>query len=146
MADMTSADFAFARYEHRQIKASLEDIRQAADTIGRLSPALAANAVSRIRAWLATSLGPHAAWEDTVVYPEIDQATATEWATKLMRFEHHQIERLGPVLEADVALLRTGPVSHAQLADIRAHLIGLEALLRAHIEKEETFLLPCLTD
>lgn len=139
---MTAADFAFARYEHAQLKAELDDIRTAADTVGRLSALDAANAVSRVRVWLATTLGPHAAWEDLVVYPEIDRATATTWATKLLRFEHRQIEDMGPVLEHDIELLRTGPVTHELVCDIRAHLLTLESLLRAHIRKEDELLQP----
>jgi len=142
MNRMTSADFAFARYEHAQLKAQLDDIRTAADTVGRLSPLEAARAVTRVRNWLATTLGPHAAWENVVVYPEIDRATASTWPTRLMRFEHREIERLGFVLEADIELLRTGPVTHERVCDIRAHLLDLESTLRAHIEKEDELLQP----
>jgi hemerythrin-like domain-containing protein len=139
---MTSAASTFARYEHTEIKAELDVIGTAADAVGRLSAYEAARAVSRVGAWLATGLGPHAAWEEAVVYAALDRAPETTWAATLMRFEHHQIERLGAVLDADAELLRSGPVSHETACDIRAHLVGLEALLRAHIEKEEAVLLP----
>lgn len=139
---MTAADFAFARHEHAQLKAELDEIRTAAGTVGRLSALEAAEALSAVRTWLANTLAPHAAWENLVVYPEIDRATATNWATKLMRFEHHQIEGMGPVLEADIELLRTGPVTHEMVCDIRAHVLGLESMLRAHIDKEDEFLQP----
>lgn len=139
---MTAADFAFARYEHAQLKAELDGIRTAAGTVGRLSALEAAKALSGVRAWLANTLAPHAAWENLVVYPEIDRGTATTWATKLMRFEHRQIAGMGPVLEHDIELLRTGPVTHELVCDIRAHLLNLESMLRAHIEKEDEFLRP----
>jgi iron-sulfur cluster repair protein YtfE (RIC family) len=139
---MTSADFAFARYEHAQLKGELDEIRTAAYTVGRLPALDVAKAVSRVRAWLVTTLGPHVAWENLVVYPEIDRATATTSATRLMRSEHRQIERMCPVLEADIELLRTGAVTHERVRDIRAHLLGLESLLRAHIDREDEFLQP----
>ena len=34
----------------------------------------------------------------------------------------------------------------ADVASIRCHLFGLEALLRAHIEREERFMLPLLDE
>lgn len=139
---MTAADFAFARHEHAQLKADLDDIRVASDTVGRLPASEAAKAVSRVRTWLATTLGPHAAWEDLVVYPEIDRATATKWATRLMRFEHRQFRRMGSLLDQDVGLLRSGPVTHERVCEIRGHLIALESMLRAHIEKEDEYLKP----
>jgi hypothetical protein len=139
---MTAADFAFARYEHAQLRAQLDDIRAAADTVGRLSPLEAARAVSRVRAWLATTLGPHAAWENLVVYPAIERGTATTAATNLMRSEHRQIEHMGFVLEADADLLRAGPVTHDLVCDIRAHLLGLQSILCTHMEREDEFLRP----
>jgi hemerythrin-like domain-containing protein len=139
---MTSADFAFARYEHAQLKAQLDDIRSAAESVGRLSALEAAKAVNRVRAWLATTVAPHAAWENLVVYPEIDRANPGMWATGLLRSEHREIERIGFVLEADVELLRTSPTTHELICDVRAHLVALESLLRAHIEKEDQLLQP----
>jgi iron-sulfur cluster repair protein YtfE (RIC family) len=143
-AKTTSPDAAFARYEHRQLKAELDEIHTTADAVGRLAPAEVVRAVSRVREWLATTLGPHVAWEDVVVYPEIDRVAASELATRLMHLEHLQIRRMGVVLESDIETLRTGAMTHEHVCEIRAHLLGLETMLRAHIEKEETLLLPYL--
>jgi iron-sulfur cluster repair protein YtfE (RIC family) len=143
-AKTTSPDAAFARYEHKQLKAELDEIRTVAETVGRLGPTEVVRAVGRLREWLATTLGPHLTWEDVVVYPEIDRVAAAELATSLMRFEHHQIQRLGAILDSDIATLRAGPVTHEQVCEMRAHLLGLETMLRTHIEKEEALLLPYL--
>jgi hemerythrin-like domain-containing protein len=137
---VVSADFAFAHYEHGQLKAELEYVHEAADTVGRLSPEEAASAVARIRLWLAACVGPHTAWEDLVLYPQIDRVLATTQATRLMRCEHLQIHGIEPVLDADIELLRTGSVTHDKVADIRAHLLDLESLVRVHVETEEQFL------
>jgi hypothetical protein len=37
-------------------------------------------------------------------------------------------------------------VTPLALAELRCHLFGLEALLRAHLEREERFLMPLLTE
>jgi hypothetical protein len=130
-AHVWSAEFAFARYEHGCLKAELDDIRAAADKVGRLSPTEAAKAVKGVRAWLAL-----------VVYPKIDRVTASTRATRIMRIEHDQIEQMGPTLEADVEALRAGTVTHERVCEIRAHLLGLESMVRAHIARQEEFLRP----
>jgi hemerythrin-like domain-containing protein len=146
LASVIGAEYSFARHEHAELGAGLDEIHTVADAVGRLAATDAAHAVLGVRGWLATVLIPHAEWEDSVIYPEIERVTGTKWATKLMRFEHLQIERAGQLLDGDVELLRDGLLTHAQLCEIRAHLLGLEALLRAHIEREELFLLPVIEE
>lgn len=143
-AKTTSPDAAFARYEHRQLKAELDEIRTVADSVGRLGPADVERAIARVREWLATTLGPHVAWEDVVVYPEIDRIAADELATRIMHLEHLQLRRMGNVLDTDIETLRTGTMTHEHVCEIRAHLLTLETMLRTHIEKEEALLLPYL--
>ena len=99
----------------------------------------------RISAWFTRTIQPHAAWEDAVAYPEIERMTHTDWSTKMMRFEHYQIQRAAAKLETDARLLQ-GSVSHDKLCEIRGHLLSLESMLRAHMEREEKFLLPLLAD
>jgi hemerythrin-like domain-containing protein len=60
-----------------------------------------------------------------------------------MRFEHQQIHAAAKALESAAHAFREHP-GNDQLCDVRAHLYGLEALLRAHIAREELFLLPVL--
>jgi iron-sulfur cluster repair protein YtfE (RIC family) len=138
----TGANFAFARYEHTHLTADLDEIRTAAYAVGRVSAPDAVNAVRHVRDWLVTDLAPHAAWENLVVYPEFDRLAATSDATRVMRLEHRQIEAMAFVLDADIEQLRSGPVSHLMVCDIRAHLLGLESLLRTHIKKEDELLRP----
>ena len=90
-------------------------------------------------------LEPHAAWEEAWLYPEIDARTGTRWATRAARFDHQQIRELVARLRADQHFLGSGGGGGHQ-ADVRCHLFGLEALLRAHIEREERLLIPVLVD
>jgi hypothetical protein len=48
-------------------------------------------------------------------------------------------------LRADQHLL-SGDRANERLPELRCHLFGLEALLRAHIEREERYLIPILAD
>lgn len=146
LADVVGAEYHFARHEHSELAAGLERMHEVADTVGRLAATDAAHAVRGVQDWLATVLMPHAAWEDTTVYQEIDRIAGTRWATKLMRFEHRQIERTAHLLDGDVDLLREGVLTHSQLCEIRAHLLGLESMVRSHMEREELFLLPLIDE
>jgi iron-sulfur cluster repair protein YtfE (RIC family) len=144
LADVAGAEYSFARHEHAELRAGLAELHDIADVAGRVPATEAAAAIRRIRHWLAAVLVPHAAWEDSVIYPEIEEATGTKWATKLMRFEHFQIERSVQVLDQDILTLAEPVITHDQVCEIRSHILGLEAVLRAHIEREDLFLLPIL--
>lgn len=143
--DKATAEFSFAVNEHREMREGVDKIHEAANLIGRVSAPNTATALWRVREWIATVLVPHAAWEDAVLYPEIVRRTGTEWSTKLMRYEHEQIERAALKLDADIELAR-GTLTHEAVCEIRGHLLALEALLRAHMEREEHFLLPVLAE
>jgi hemerythrin-like domain-containing protein len=143
MSDVAGAEFSFARHEHMELKQGVDKIHEAANALGWTSNQQAALQIRRVRNWIQTVLVPHAAWEDAVVYPEIERRTHTEWSVKQARYEHFQIERAASRLTEDIELL-SGPVTHQAACEIRGHLLALEALLRAHIEREELFLLPVL--
>ena len=143
MADVVGSELTFARHEHQELRAGLDQIHAAANSLGWTSNEQSATAIWRIRDWFQTVLVPHAAWEDAVVYPQIEQRTHTEWSVKQMRYEHYQIERAAAALTDDIEVLH-GPITHDRACEIRGHLLGLEALLRAHLEREELFLMPVL--
>ena len=93
--------------------------------------------------WIDTVLEPHAEWEDRWLYPEIDRRAGTPWATRLMSFEHQQIRDAATTLASARARLHDAP-SNARDIDVRAGLFALEAILRAHMAREERFLIPLL--
>jgi iron-sulfur cluster repair protein YtfE (RIC family) len=148
------AVWAFTEHEHRDLARGINRIHELACGIGkRATPVVAADLLSILR-WLETTLEPHIAWEEGWLYPEIDGRLGTPWATRAARFDHHQIREVSERLRADQHLLGNpaadspaadrGSVDHS--AETRCHLFSLEALLRAHIEREERFLIPLLAD
>ena len=145
MADVVGAELSFARNEHYELRAGVDAIHDTANELGWTSNQQTAAAIGRVRNWVQTVLVPHAAWEDAVVYPEIERRTQTEWSVKQARYEHYQIERAAGQLTADIDVLH-GPVTHEQACEIRSHLIALETLLRSHMEREELFLLPVIDE
>ena len=95
--------------------------------------------------WLDAVLEPHIAWEEGWLYPEVDRRVGTPWATRAARFDHGQVRDLAARIRSDREALGTSPELDRH-AELRCHLFGLEAMLRAHIEREERFLMPLLDE
>jgi hypothetical protein len=87
-------------------------------------------------------LKPHMAWEESWLFPQIDDRARTPWATRLIRFDHRQIARQAERLHTHSLGGDRGTPGEART--LVADLCGLEALLRANLEREERFLLPLL--
>jgi Hemerythrin HHE cation binding domain len=85
----TIPEHDFVAHEHADMRRGIERIHEAATlrgTSGDLS-----FAALEVLHWVETVLEPHAQWEDRWLYPEVDERAGTQWATKLMTFEHQQI-------------------------------------------------------
>ena len=134
---------AFADHEHRDLVGGLNRIHEAACEVGRApTPRLLDHVLSVIH-WIEQVLEPHVAWEEAWLFPEIDARAGTPWATRSARFDHGQIRAMTSLVRADRRALVAGG-SAERNAHLSCHLFGLEALVRAHLEREERFLLPVL--
>lgn len=141
----TQAVWAFAEHEHRDLARGINRIHDVACEVGRRpTPELSVHVVEILR-WLDVTLEPHIAWEESWLYPEIDARLGTPWATRAARFDHRQLREMAARLRADHHLLNSRETGDPQ-TEARCHLFSLEALLRAHIEREERFLIPLLDD
>lgn len=134
---------AFAEHEHLDLVRGINRIHDVAWSVGRVAlPQLSVDVLDVLR-WVERVLEPHLAWEETWLYPDLDRRAGTAWATRSARFDHEQIREAAALVHGDHgALHERDQVDHQ--GRLRAHLFGLEALLRAHIEREERFLLPAL--
>jgi hemerythrin-like domain-containing protein len=139
------AVWAFAEHEHRDLVRGINRIHDVACEIGHRPTSELSIHVSGILQWLDVVLEPHVAWEETWLYPEIDARTGSTWATRAARFDHQQIREMVARLRADEHVLKTDAVGD-RYADARCHLFGLEALLKAHIDREERYLIPLLEE
>jgi iron-sulfur cluster repair protein YtfE (RIC family) len=145
MAGAPQAVWVFAEHEHRELIRGLNRIHDVACEVGGwVTPDLSVHVLD-ILGWLDRELEPHISWEETWLYPEIDGRTGTPWATRSARFDHGQIRDVAARLRADQHLLREDG-ARERLPELRCHLFGLEALLRAHIDREERFLIPLLAE
>jgi len=139
------AVWAFAEHEHRDLERGINRVHDVACEVGqRPTPELSVDVIA-VLSWIHDTLEPHIAWEDGWLYPEIEARIGTPWATRAARFDHQQIREMAEHLGRDQSLLAShAPGDHQ--AETRCHLFSLEALLRAHLEREERFLIPLLED
>jgi len=135
----------FAIQEHRELAAGLAYIAETVEGSVDLTSTELWARLHHALGWLERELTPHLAWEDAFVYPQIDTVAGTPWATKTARFEHRQIGTVISVLEADSARW-LGRSTRRTDAEMVAHLSAIRALIAAHMEREERFLLPLIED
>jgi hemerythrin-like domain-containing protein len=140
-----SAERAFIDHEHRDLRPGIDRIHDVARAVGTIAAPDLSIVLLDVLDWVDRVVEPHAAWEDSWLYPEFDRLAGTAWATRVMRFEHHQIRRAASLLEVDREALRHEP-NHDQACELVGHLMALETLLRAHVEREERFLVPLLDE
>jgi iron-sulfur cluster repair protein YtfE (RIC family) len=133
----------FAERQHRELVRGLNAIHDLGMSIGHTAtPVVSAGAIDILR-WLDQTLEPHLAWEDAWLFPEIDRRLGTPWGTRAARFDHGLLRTAGANLRQH-RLVLTSDVERGE--QLRSDLFGLEALVRAHIEREECLLFPILDE
>jgi hemerythrin-like domain-containing protein len=137
-------DRLFAEREHLELARGLNRIHEVASHVDHVATPTLSDELIDVVHWLDRTLEPHLAWEDRWLYPEVERRLGTPWATCAARFEHGTIRGLGDRLREDRLALPTD--LHAAREELRAHLFGLETLVRTHVEWEERYLLPVLDE
>ncbi len=139
------AEQAFELHEHRELLPWLDRIHDVGCDVGHVPVKDLAVSLHRVIVWLESDLEGHAAWEEAWLYPEIDARAGTTWATRTMRFEHHQICAAVRRLAVEQAELGH-ELTRTQAGVLASHVFGIEALIRNHLEAEERVLLPVLDE
>ena len=133
----------YVEREHREMAERIDHLHDIAGLVGTISTGEFRFALGGILDWIEAILEPHSAWEENWLYPHIDVASGTTWVTRLMRYEHQQIRDAASRLRADQHALRH-ELTHGQVVDLRGRIYALEALIRAHLDREEHVVLPLL--
>jgi heavy metal translocating P-type ATPase len=139
-ARLTAADAAlnsrFSR-EHLAIWADIEQLRTAADALGVAAPQEAMSGVRQAHQLLVDDVGPHERAEQEQLYPMMNRLLGSSHATAAMSRTHaeiaHQTRRLGQLLD-DIGAAQPDA---ADIADLRALLYGLHAILSLHTAQED---------
>jgi len=134
---------SFFGHEHEELIAGIDRLHEVAWDLPGLSAPETSRRLCGVLHWVEETLQPHMAWEEQWLLPTIDDRAPTRWATSLVRFDHRQIAKQTELLRMDRSHLEHGRSGDAVTA-VRCDLFGLEALLRADIEREQVFLLPLL--
>lgn len=140
--DGRQAILIFAEHEHDELAAGVDRIHELCEALSVLPVDQRAASIRRVVHWFEAELQPHMAWEESWLFPMIDDRARTPWATRLVRFDHQQISARVERLHGFCAEDRH--VRAASIATLVAELSGLEALVRANLEREERFLLPLM--
>ncbi len=138
---LTAADTALTRRfraEHRVIRADVEQLRVAAQTLG---DPRAMGRVRSVHELLTREVWPHEHAEETDLYPALNRVLGGTDPTAPMSRAHAeiavQIARLGRLID-DIG---DRAPDEADIADLRDILYGLYAILRLHtVQEDETYL------
>jgi len=126
------------RGEHRAIRADLDQLQVAART---LTEPGGTTRVRRVHELLAGEVWPHEHAEESVLYPALNRMLGGVDPTAPMSRAHAeiavQIARLGALID-DIG---ERALDEEDVADLRAILYGLHAILRLHtVQEDETYL------
>jgi heavy metal translocating P-type ATPase len=138
---LTAADAALTmrfRAEHQAIRADVEQLRLAAQTLGEPG---AIDRVRSVHGLLTSEVWPHEHAEESVLYPALNRVLGGTDPTAPMSRAHAeiavQIARLGRLID-DIGKKAPG---ESDVEDLRDILYGLYAILRLHtVQEDETYL------
>ncbi len=138
---LTAADTALTRRfraEHQAIRADIDQLRTAADTLDEPG---AMTRVRQVHALLTGEIWPHESAEEADLYPSLNRVLGGADPTAPMSRAHaeiaYQIARLGRLIE-DIG---DREPDASEIADLRSALYGLHAILRLHtVQEDETYL------
>jgi quercetin dioxygenase-like cupin family protein/hemerythrin-like domain-containing protein len=133
---------ALIRTEHAELRSHLDDLRALADELDVSDESQLQERLERVVAFMHDVILAHAGVEERTVYPAASELLRfVGHATRTMVLEHELIAARVAELEGLTAAERyDGPTR----AELRRSLIGLEAVLRGHFDKEEQVYVPLL--
>jgi heavy metal translocating P-type ATPase len=134
------------RGEHEVIRADIEELRAVADSLGFTTPDEAMASVRHAQQILADQIVPHEQAEERELYPALARMLGSAEATATMSRGHAEITRQARRLGQLIDDIGAGPPDDADIADLRALLYGLHAVLRLHTAQEDENYLSLASD
>ena len=129
--------------EHQAFGRRIVDLRRLADDCGDERIVALVDDLDRALEFLEDDLLPHAAAEDTALYPAVARILGATDAAATMSRDHVEIARLVRELRRHRDELLS-PVVPAATHEVQRLLYGLHAVLSLHVAKEEELYLPLL--
>jgi iron-sulfur cluster repair protein YtfE (RIC family) len=134
---------SFFAHEHEELHAGIDRIHELAEGFSGLPVDRMSLSVAWVLRWVEETLKPHMAWEESWLFPQVDDRARTPWVTRFVRFDHQQILQHVERLRMHQSILGHGS-AHEMVVLVSDDLSGLETLLRANLEREGHFLMPLL--
>jgi hypothetical protein len=122
---------------HLALLPVIDRVRQVADRLDAVPPAVVSRELAELRRLLEERLLPHEAADDAALYPLVAKVIGGADPTGPMGREHVEIRRLAGMLGRLVEELPESGPSPADLRDLRRVLYGLHAVLRLHFAQED---------
>jgi heavy metal translocating P-type ATPase len=136
---LTASDAALTRRfraEHQSIRADIEQLKLAADALAA-EPRAAMARVREAHAVLAGEIWPHENAEETDLYPAVNRLLGGTDPTAAMSRAHAEIAYQTARLGRLIAEIGDRAPDDADVADLRATLYGLHAILKLHTAQED---------
>jgi soluble P-type ATPase/hemerythrin-like domain-containing protein len=136
----TPAEIALAdrfRSEHAGLLPHIERLREAADALGRVSPANARRMLLQARRGLVEEVDRHEKAEEAALYPAVARTLGGAEVIAGMSREHLEIRHLVRRYRTLVDRLPDDGPATADLAELRRLLYSLHAILRLHCSEED---------
>ncbi|MBI2170091.1 MAG: hemerythrin domain-containing protein [Actinobacteria bacterium] len=132
------------RLEHAGLRAHLDALDDLAIRVIQSPAAEVVPEITDAVEFLARHVVPHALAEEAVLYPAVDDVAGSPMATATMRGEHVEILERIDALRLWTAGLGDAGTYEERRGHLSAQLHGLAAILRLHLEIEESILFPLL--
>lgn len=134
------------RLEHQDLYPHIEQLKTAANQIGRARQESQKQALDEALDFLRGHLLVHAQAEETALYPVVARLLGGRRATLTMQADHKAIRRLTGELEELTGRFTGTGAEHGVENDLRRVLYGLYSLVGVHFAKEEEVYLPLLDE
>ncbi len=134
------------REEHRELLPRIQELRTMADLLDTAPVQEAECMVDDAAGFLQSQLAPHAAAEEAVLYPAVEEAMGAPGTgiTDTMSRDHVEVMRLIGELEIAKSRLAAEGSSEPVRRELRRILYGLHAVVGLHFAKEEEVYVPVL--
>jgi iron-sulfur cluster repair protein YtfE (RIC family) len=132
------------REKHHLMLPQIEKLRVVADCVGEFSRDHLQRSIDEVYDFLAHSLIPHAAADESVLYPAVGKALGTPQATTPMSRDHVEVSRLTEQLRILRSRIFQPDFDRVTAMELRRVLYGLYSVVKLHFAKEEEIYLPIL--
>lgn len=134
------------RDEHKELYPHIEALKIAGMAIHGKLDQNGLDLIDESHEFLTNHLLPHARAEEMVLYPAVQKAMGSKFATATMSRDHVEVETLTEELAALRRQVSGTDIGVTLANELKHVLYGLHTLVKVHFNKEEEVYLPLLDE